>query len=297
MTKILYIAGYGRSGSTILDLVLGNHPDICSLGEVGFLIDEIGSKDRICACGQSYNNCDFWKDFARKLNELNSTTLSTTEAGTHLSRVFSAPRRRDEYTRYCELFSNHLENHSNAKVFIDSSKTARAKRNRPLLLSKYGSTEVYILHLVRNGKSVTESLINKGSNWAMEGHHKAYNTTIIRTVVGWISANLWTMSLQLLFPKNRYFRLKFEDFQSDPEQAVSSICNWLEIDPDPLTQKIEAGGAMAVGHMVGGNRVRHSQNIRLEKTDRSAPGSELSLPHRIIFACTAGPLNRLLGFK
>ena len=33
--KGLKIAGLGRSGSTILDLVLGNHPQIESVGEVG----------------------------------------------------------------------------------------------------------------------------------------------------------------------------------------------------------------------------------------------------------------------
>jgi hypothetical protein len=36
--KVLYITGLGRSGSTILDVVLGNHPHIESVGEVTRLI-------------------------------------------------------------------------------------------------------------------------------------------------------------------------------------------------------------------------------------------------------------------
>ena len=32
--KILYIVGAGRSGSTILDIALGNSPEICSSGEL-----------------------------------------------------------------------------------------------------------------------------------------------------------------------------------------------------------------------------------------------------------------------
>ncbi len=36
--KILKITGLGRSGSTILDVVLGNHPQIESVGEVGNLV-------------------------------------------------------------------------------------------------------------------------------------------------------------------------------------------------------------------------------------------------------------------
>ena len=37
--KILYIAGLGHSGSTILDLSLGSHPDITGLGEIYTLLD------------------------------------------------------------------------------------------------------------------------------------------------------------------------------------------------------------------------------------------------------------------
>ena len=36
--KVLKITGLGRSGSTILDIVLGNHPQIENVGEVGNLI-------------------------------------------------------------------------------------------------------------------------------------------------------------------------------------------------------------------------------------------------------------------
>jgi hypothetical protein len=36
--RVLKIMGLGRSGSTILDIVLGNHPQIESVGEVGNLI-------------------------------------------------------------------------------------------------------------------------------------------------------------------------------------------------------------------------------------------------------------------
>ena len=80
--KVLEITGLGRSGSTILDLVLGNHPDIESVGEVGniFLSDWISreslrgsdSKTRrlpICTCDKRLDvlyvdtpdeACPFW---------------------------------------------------------------------------------------------------------------------------------------------------------------------------------------------------------------------------------------------
>lgn len=34
MTEVFYIAGYGRSGSTVLDMLLGMHPAILGMGEL-----------------------------------------------------------------------------------------------------------------------------------------------------------------------------------------------------------------------------------------------------------------------
>ena len=39
-TQIIYIMGYGRSGSTLLDIILGNHPEIQSLGEVALFYNK-----------------------------------------------------------------------------------------------------------------------------------------------------------------------------------------------------------------------------------------------------------------
>src|SRR5687768_11029927 len=61
MSKILYIAGYGRCGSTILDIILNGHPEITGDGEVTFLLDDWANSSRHCACGTPYDKCDFWK--------------------------------------------------------------------------------------------------------------------------------------------------------------------------------------------------------------------------------------------
>ena len=47
--KVLKITGLGRSGSTILDIVLGNHPQIESVGEVmNILSVTAGSAESRC---------------------------------------------------------------------------------------------------------------------------------------------------------------------------------------------------------------------------------------------------------
>ncbi|CAA9219325.1 MAG: hypothetical protein AVDCRST_MAG93-380, partial [uncultured Chloroflexia bacterium] len=86
--RVLKITGLGRSGSTVLDIVLGNHPDIESVGEVSRLIRTgwisreslrgIDPKKRavpICTCGKRLDvlyvdtpdeACPFWSSVRRE---------------------------------------------------------------------------------------------------------------------------------------------------------------------------------------------------------------------------------------
>src|SRR5688572_26937333 len=86
--KVLEITGLGRSGSTILDVVLGNHPSIESVGEVGNLmrngwvsreslrgIDPKRLRVPICTCGKRLDvlyvdapdeACPFWSSVRRE---------------------------------------------------------------------------------------------------------------------------------------------------------------------------------------------------------------------------------------
>ena len=60
MTKVLYIAGWGRSGSTILDNVLGQVDGFFSAGELMFLWRRGLIEGRLCGCGRPLRDCDVW---------------------------------------------------------------------------------------------------------------------------------------------------------------------------------------------------------------------------------------------
>ena len=58
--KIIYIAGLGRSGTTLLDRVLGQADNACSTGELKLLWRRGCVKNQLCGCGKSFNTCMFW---------------------------------------------------------------------------------------------------------------------------------------------------------------------------------------------------------------------------------------------
>jgi hypothetical protein len=64
-SKIIYIAGLGHSGSTILDMSLGTASGVVGLGELKTLMDD-HTRDRhytsLCSCGKKATDCIIWKD-------------------------------------------------------------------------------------------------------------------------------------------------------------------------------------------------------------------------------------------
>jgi hypothetical protein len=55
---LVLIASAGHSGSTLLDLLLGNHSMVSSAGEMNRL--SLHAPDRVCACGATVTACPYW---------------------------------------------------------------------------------------------------------------------------------------------------------------------------------------------------------------------------------------------
>lgn len=61
MAKYVYICSAGHSGSTLLDLLLGSHSRLASLGEISHLSKNIALNTQ-CTCGVPVRSCRVWKD-------------------------------------------------------------------------------------------------------------------------------------------------------------------------------------------------------------------------------------------
>ena len=51
MSKLVYIGGYGHSGSTLLEYLLAASPEVIACGEVASVLREGGRKAK-CTCGE-----------------------------------------------------------------------------------------------------------------------------------------------------------------------------------------------------------------------------------------------------
>jgi len=54
LIKVIYIAGWGRSGSTLIDGILGHTPGLVSVGEIKFIWERGFIENRRCSCGERF---------------------------------------------------------------------------------------------------------------------------------------------------------------------------------------------------------------------------------------------------
>jgi hypothetical protein len=301
MSKILYIAGYGRSGSTLLDILLGNHSEITGVGEGTYLLDDYARSTRNCSCGTPYGECTFWKD----LFPYGCPTSELAQLVRKVEKLSFAPRLllglitqkdRDRYRAYQARLFGHVISRTGKPIVVDSSKSARKTAGRFLALSRLAGQDVYVVHLVRNGLATMESLTVTGSNWALEGCTQAPKWPGLRSALGWVSTNVWTSLLGRFLSEHRYMLLFYEDLVADPATALQKIGQFCGFDPLELIARINRNDDFQVGHRVGGNRVRLQSKIKFLRGSNQYYGDTLKLSHRLVFGFTGEWLNRCYGY-
>lgn len=300
MAKILYVAGYGRSGSTILDIILSNHSKIAGVGEVSNLLDDWANPARPCSCGKPYQVCEFWRDLLEgfspcELSQLSRSVARATFVPSLLSNLISNEDRTN-YARYERHLFQYIESHTSKSIIVDSSKSARTKTGRFLALQRLAHHDVYVLHLVRNGLDTMASLVVTGSNRALEHGLSPPRSMPVRSVTGWVIANLSASLLGRILGPGHYHLLRYEDFLASPADALRKIGEFCGFDPEELIVRIYQNDYFHVGHRVGGNRIRFQRQVRLRRENEMRQREGLRAYHRLLFFLVGGWLQRRYGY-
>ena len=297
--RVLFIGGFGRSGSTVLARTLAAHPEIVAVGEIAFADDELGAPDQICSCGERYAECGFWADLQEKWRQ-NAPERTPSRS---LERVAALPllwlglvgrRRRERYARDQRALLEHARSRSGRPIVVDSSKSARLSAGRPLALQRVCGEDVYLLHVVRDARSTMESITRGGSNRQKEGRIRTVRGIAFRAAWGWTRSNLIAMWLGSRLGRSRYLRLRFEDFLGDPKQSLDEIGRLTGVDMAPVVTRLRRGGPLPMAHMLGGNRVRFDKSLTLREPEAAA--KPLEAWPRFLYATFCRWLNRRLGY-
>ncbi|MDQ3865771.1 MAG: sulfotransferase, partial [Actinomycetota bacterium] len=134
--KVAYIGGYGRSGSTLLSLILGKIPGFVAVGELHRIWERGLIGNELCGCGLPFRDCPFWHAVgeeafggwdsvdAYELARLRQTVIRKRSFPRFLfpEMFFDFNARVTSYSSYIERLYLAIANISQSSVVVDSSK-------------------------------------------------------------------------------------------------------------------------------------------------------------------------------
>ncbi len=259
--KVIYIMGVGRSGSTILDILLGNGEDILSGGEINRYVVRQGIPTYWCHIENSPTFL-FWKNIGTRLRDKFPEGLEFTQLN-QLSQkyeyhtgIFNLGFDKKEWNRYSHFVSSLYETiFENIKpaTLVDSSKYPY----RALKLAKILPYEVKFIYLKRDPRGVVKSFAKKGTPNASKS---------------WLSANLFYLLVNLLCQfvvyrlkkKHKVVEVKYEALIGQPIETLTLIQDELQINLEPVIEKVKRGEFLTVGPLFEGNRMRMTDKVKLE---------------------------------
>lgn len=294
--KILYIAGYSRAGSTIVDMVLNSHPKVASAGELAFLHEDAENISLKCGCGEPYSECPIYGPWLSDFDMRKAKHVKQVEQRSNLKNLLDGrvpSEAASFYRTYANSLFDHLHSAHDAQVIVDGSKSARDAAGRPLALRDLAGRDVRVLHLTRDPRATMNSYLKTGSNWVLEGRRAARPLDSWRPIIGWTLANRVAQKVAAQFDDNRHLHLPFESFLADPAAALNAIGALIDLDLSYVASKVVSGAQFDAGHSVGGNRARlEPQRITLDIPVQPPLPSAYALGLNLI----GGRIARQLGY-
>lgn len=309
--RLLVVGGIGRSGSTLLDRLLGQLPGHVSVGEMGVrLWDRCIAHDWPCGCGRPFSSCPFWSAVGeRAFNGWDNVDLAEViKSQRAVNQTQKVPKllvpsavpgfgeTLDRYLHYLTRVYEAIRDVSGARVIVDSSKAP----SLPYMLRRADRLDVTIAHVIRDPRGVAYSWTKKKSHRMEQtgDREPAFIATIRPRKVArrWMTINLLVTALPSLGVP--VIRLRYEDVISRPADELARVARSLGEDVDPADLSFVDGTNVQLreSHTASGNPNRFDAGwvpLRLDDAWRSA----LPARDRRTVELITAPLRTVYGYR
>ena len=302
-TQVLYVGSWGRSGSTLLDLILGQIPGCVSVGELRYLWERGLAERQLCGCGVPVPDCPFWSAVLEEASSRGepikpAEVLALWKRVDGLARIPSlmapwhGPRHQEDLRVFREVLGRvygAVAKVSGASTVVDSSKYAAYG----LLIAGVPGLDLRLLHLVRDSRAVAYSWLRRKLMPEVTAEVR------YMPVKGpWRSATYWeleNLALELLRRSSaRWARIRYDDLTTEPQSALGAALAALGIngDLDFLRERVLHLG---LNHTVAGNPMRFRRGELAIEPDLEWRSRLAAGPRRVVTALT-WPLLARYGF-
>jgi Sulfotransferase family len=239
LRRVIYLGGLGRSGSTLLERLIGELPGVCSAGEVVHMWQRGIVEGERCGCGQPFGQCEFWCAVGQdafggwgavdvgRIAELRST-VDRTRSIPMLAASAVSPSLRgrlDEYVGHYVRVYESIARVSGCATIVDSSKHA----SLAFCLRRQPSLDLRVIHVVRDSRAVAYSWTRNVSR--PDSTQVSYMTTYTpaRAAGHW---NVQNAALQMLARTGTpTLRIRYEDLVTRPQATLHQIAAFAGLRP------------------------------------------------------------------
>lgn len=305
--EVVFVGGMPRSGSTLLDLLIGQLPGHCDVGELFYMWQGGVKRDQRCSCGERFSECPFWTEVGRhafggwdrvdveELLRLQRQVDTTARLVVRpLARLL--PGQRARTLRYLELTRRvyrAVAQASGAPIVVDSTK----RPSTAYLLASDPGIRLRVVHIVRDPRGVLNSWSREVPLPQDSGPRDHLKRRPARQILRrWLTVNV--MIGRLARRGVPLLRLRYEDMVTDPRAAMRSVMqlSGRTVSDDDLGFIGPDGVHRAVSHTATGGRVRFRTGpmpLKLdEKWRRELPPSRQRLATAV-----CGILMRRYGYR
>jgi len=305
---VLYVGGCGRSGSTLVDRILGAIDGTVAVGELVHLIQRGLIEDEVCGCGQPFRSCPFWVPVVE-------SALGTGPAGVDAEALRSLQERVDrnryvprlllpalaprsvDVDRYAAILGDlyrAIAAESGSQVVVDSSKHA----STAFLLRRVPGIDLRVVHLVRDARGMAYSWMKSVSRpEARTDRTMMHQHRPTKSAARWLGYNSLFEMLDT-FTAVPTTRLIYEEFVTDPRRQLDRILDGAGagLDLDRTYPFLGNGSVdLAPGHSVAGNPMRFVSG-RLDLQVDSAWRQQMSPGDRRVVTTLAAPMLAAYGY-
>ncbi|WP_435827208.1 sulfotransferase [Actinoplanes philippinensis] len=302
MAQVLFLGGFGRSGTTLVERLLGELPGICALGEVVHLWQRDVRDDERCGCGHRFSGCDFW----RRVGELAFNGWSNVdvdrvhalrdavERTRHIPRLASAATASDEVREYASYYArvyHAAAEAAGASVVIDSSKHSALAH----VLRWAADVDLKVVHVVRDARGVAYSWTKTVARPETDGVDQMTRYSPGRSALLW---NAHNAAFGLLARRGvPVRRIRYEEFLADPRAGLIRLADFAgaPVRPEDLDFLRKGHADLRAGHSAAGNPMRFTVG-RLPLRRDDAWVSALPRAQRRLVGAVCGPLLRAYGY-
>ena len=303
--SVVYLGGFGRSGSTLVERMLGAAPGWVNIGELVDLPRSVARSDELCGCGEPFSRCPVWtqvgevafkgwtKDVLDRLVELQRAAARQR----HLPGLLDSRRRPSEAlvdlrSAYARIYRAVAEV-TGSRVVVDASKGPALG----LALAGSPGIDLRMLNVVRDPRAVAWSWAKQvdrphatsggGQMWRIPAHRSAGQWSALQLEMAAIAGLGGVPSA----------RLRYEAFVADPVGTLVDATASLGLPLSAGDLPVVEDGHVVLGasHGLSGNPGRfRSGRIELRSDDRWT--TEMPTTDRAVVTALTLPLLRSYGY-